>query len=227
MAMNYREGPQRFPEEAATEQTRNQELLKQAIEEYKRGPVTPDVVTNYWKAKLPDLAIPACDWSPEQVQAPMKDIKGNDVPGILVPDTDKISLPLLGRRYPSMVSYSVREDTPVTDTHETRGYVKVYAAIDSPNRVTTQSQLEKFAEKEGYLGQRLRTYILTSQASKDLTGKYFDEGDTSSRLLGSRDGGSVIDARFRRNGYLTVHWDLRPDAHGPDLGGRFEEVKKA
>ncbi len=219
---------------SGTEQTLapRTDLLAQAIKEKLS---TPELVTSFWRTKLQadgkragiDIVVPDCDWSAEAIQRPMIDKDGNLILGMLVPALDELTLPLLGRMYPLMRSYAVAENTPITDTHETRGYIKVYASVDAPNRDTTQTQLEEFARKQGYIGARLRTYILASQASKDFTGKYLDQEDTSSKLLGSLRGGGVLSAYFRPDGFLDVIWGLGPEGHGSRLGGRFEEVKKA
>lgn len=81
----------------AAEQRQNQDFLKlqQAIAEYKKGPLTPELVTNYWRAKLQVdgarvgivVEVPDCDWTKEEIKRPMADIKGNRVhrvPGMMV-----------------------------------------------------------------------------------------------------------------------------------------------
>ena len=222
MAMNYNEIPRR-----------NQDLLTQAIERYKGEPFNPELVTNYWRAKLQadgvkvgiDIVVPDCDWTEEEIRRPMVDIKGNAIGGMMVPVLGEITLPLLGKMYPKIAGYSVREDTPIKDTHKTSGYVKVEATIDAPNRNTRPKELEDFAKKQGYLGQREITYILASQASKNLIDQYFDQGETWSRLLGSRSGGYPPDARFNPDGDLVVGWHLGPQDPHLHLGARFEEVK--
>lgn len=278
MAMNYKEVPKSFPEEAAkystgvelvddfvnslqrrgllperflepskgqpeagkpavTEQTQNH-LLQQAIEEYKEGPPTPESVTNYWWAKLRadgaraglNIAVPDCDWTEEEIQKPMVDIKGNPVPGMMVYKPEQFrgeeGLILLARLYPKIAVYSTREDTPITNTHETHGWIKVEAVIDAPNLNTRLKELEDFAKEQGYIRQAEGTYVLASQASKDLYGQFFDEGNTSSRLLGFRGEDVVIIPDFLSEGYWAVVQPLYPQDCSPRLGARFEEVKR-
>lgn len=220
-----------WPAEHPLPQTPQENLLEKAIAEYRRGSITPAVVTNYWRAKLPGIEVPDCDWTEEAVRRPMKDVRGKDVPGMMVYHPQeflgKEGLVRLSQMYPYLRSYSVGGDTPITDTHTTTGWIKVEAVIDAPNLNTTQRQLEELAIKRGYLGQRATTYILAGQASRDLTGRYLDEVRTYTRLLGSRRGSKVVDARFGSDGYLDVGCGLEPGYQAPSLGGRFEEVKRA
>lgn len=218
----------------------DQELLKQAILEYSDGELTPELVTNYWRAKLKvdgkrarlNLEVPDCNWTEEEIKRPMVDIKGNPIPSMMVYKPEQIKgkegLILLGKMYPKMASHSVRKDARTIDTYEASGWVKVEATIDAPNRHTRQKELEGFAKKQGYLGQRLSTYILASQASKDLsdTESYLDQGNTWSRLLGSRAAGRDAFARFGSDGDLCVRWGRLPQYHIPDLGARFEDVRR-
>lgn len=214
-----------------------QDLLKQAVADYvgNKDRITSELVTAFWRTKLQvdgarvglEIAVPDCNWTEEEIRRPMVDRKGKEVPGMMVYKPGEVTLPILGRMYRAMQNFSVAEDSPVTDTHDTAGWVKVEATIDAPNLGTTQKDLEKFAEKTGYLGQGEATYILASQASKDLSGQYFDQGSTWSRLLGSRGEGRVLCASFYSNGGLRVFWILGPQGRVSDLGGRSEEVKRA
>lgn len=209
-------------------------LLQQVIKEYEKGALTPELVTAFWRTKLQadtarvglNIEVPECDWTAEEIRKPMVDIKGKAVPGIMVPSLKEMALPILGKMYPKMDSYSVRDDTTVKDTHDISGWVKVEALVDAPNRNINLSDAEKFAEKQGYFGQREVTYILASQASKVLTGKYFDEGITRTWLLGSRFEGRVIRAYFYPDGFLYVGWRWYPEVSYPNIGWRFEEVKR-
>jgi len=208
----------------------NQELLQQAIVELKKG-ATPESVTNYWRAKLPEISIPDCDWTAKAIQRRMKERWGS-VPGIMVPDLEEITLPFLGETYPKM-ELSVSEDTfirHIIDIHRARGWIKTYASVNAPNLNTTQSQAQEFAETKRYLEQRLKTYILASQESKDLSGQYLDERGTWSRLFVRSCGeGDWIRARFSPDGRLYLYYSIgygMGHADVPSLGARFEEVKK-
>ena len=138
-----------------------------------------------------------------------------------------ISYPVLGKVYPKMNSYSVKEDSPIKDKEAKSGWVDVEMDIDSPNTDTKEDDLEKLFKYQGRKGMRLSTYIWTGQASKVLTGEYFDQGSTYSRLLSSSSGGYVVDAYFSPDGRLGVRWYLSPAVHHPLLGGRSEGVKRA
>lgn len=210
--------------------------MSERLERGREFPDTPEGVTGFWRTKLStdgarvgvDLAVPECDWTAEEIQRPMVDIGGNQIAGIMVTVLPEMTLPLLGRMYPELVHDTVTDGTPITDVHETPGWVKVYACVDAPNSDTTQQQLEEFARRVGYLGQRLRTYILASQAVHDLTGEYLDHYKGYARLLGSRFGdfrGRIIYVAFRANGHLIASEHMEPEDHFPHLGGRFEEVK--
>lgn len=208
-------------------------VLKSIIQE---GVRSPELITAYWQTKLQvdaeraglniKIEVPGCDWTEGEIRRPMKDIKGNDVPGLMVPVLPEITLPLLGKMYPIMGSDTLREDTPVKDIHKTQGWIKVYAVIDVPNCNTPQSRAEKFAREQGYLGQREITYILASQASKDLSGCYLDERCTWSWLDGSRRYGEVVSAYFDPHGYLIASGDPDSEIRSQQRGWRFEEVER-
>ena len=206
-------------------------LLAQVISERLS---TPDKVTAYWREKLSadgaragiDIVVPDCDWTAEEIRRPMVDREGREVPGMMVykPFRGGGGLNLLGKMYPEMTQSSI--DTPVIENDERIGWFKVEALIDAPNLNSSQKQLEGFAIKTGYLGQRLSTYILASQASKDLVGEFFDQ-ETSSRLLGSRGNGFVLYVLIQSwNDQFSAEWRLPPEDHFAYLGGRFEEVKR-
>lgn len=70
-------------------------------------------------------------------------------------------------------------------------------------------------------------YILGALASKDFTGKYFDQEMTWSWLLGSRVDGRVVFAYFNPDGSLHADWRwVDPKVPSQNGGWRFEEVKK-
>lgn len=133
----------------------------------------------------------------------------------------------LGKMFPEMGSWAVQEGNSAVDTINNSGWLWIEASVDAPNLKTTQGQLEEKFKKERRQGQSLRTYIIGGQISKLLTDKYFDEGPTWSRLLGSRNDGGVFNANFDSGGCLGVHSRLDPEHHQGRLGGRSEEVIKA
>ncbi|MCX6706031.1 MAG: hypothetical protein NTV24_02910 [Candidatus Woesebacteria bacterium] len=133
----------------------------------------------------------------------------------------------LGRMFPKMGSWAVEESNSAVDTINNSGWLWIESSIDAPNRNTTEKQLGDTLKKAKRQGQSLRTYIIGGQISKLLTGRYFDEGPTWSRLLGSCDEGPVLCANFYSLGDLRVSSALSPGGRDGDLGGRSEEVIKA
>lgn len=227
--------------EAAPLAVESDGVLNQAIAELKANPFSPEANTNYERARLRakgkviglEVIVPACDWTEAEIRRPMKDKEGKEVPPMMIYLPDELmgqeGLVKLGQMYPKMGSSSVQGGTTVQDSSDANkkgGWIKVEATVDAPNLNTTQGDLEKHAKKTGYFPQRENVYILAAQKSEDLGGCYFDEGQTWSRL-GSRVGGSVVSARFDPNGTLGVDWGLDPRDRDANLGGRFEEVKKA
>ena len=215
--------------------------LNEAIVELRANPFSPEAVTNYWKTKLQldgkriglEISVPDCNWTEDEIKKPMVGKKGEEVPSMMVyiPQelTGQEGLKKLGQMYPKMRSSSAQEGTTVQDSPDANkqgGWIKAEATVDAPNLDTTQGDLEKHAKKQGYFPQRENAYILASQASKDLTGHYLDEGSTWSRL-GSRRGSDVVYADFDSDGRLQVDWRLGPRDRDAGMGGRFEEVKKA
>lgn len=216
--------------------------IELAITELKTNPFSPEANTNYWRTKLQadgkriglNISVPDCNWPEAEIKRPMVDVKGNEVPSMMayVPQelTGKEGLVKLGQMYPKMGSVSVQEGTAVQDSPDANtkgGWIKVEAVVDAPNLNTTPKDLEDHAKEQGYFGQRENVYILAFQASKDLTGHYLDEGPTWSRLLGSRSESGVVSAHVNSGGDLHVGWFLNPQDRDADVGGRFEEVKKA
>ncbi|MBI4091814.1 MAG: hypothetical protein HY427_01250 [Candidatus Levybacteria bacterium] len=212
----------------------SQEAPRRTIAEYKQGVSTPELWTTYWQDKFQadgrrigiNLEVPDCDWTEEEIKRPMVDIRGERIDGIMVPVVSSITLPVLGRMYPAMQSRTVREDSPVVDTHNTQGWIKVYGAGNAPNCNTGQAEAEKFAGEKGYLPGREITYILGSQAKKDFSNEYFDQGATWSWLPGSQIDGRLVNASFYPRGRLHALWHLNPDIPDQSYGWRFEEVKK-
>lgn len=211
--------------------------LQNAVSEYKKGPLTPEHINDFWQAFWRNgeevlsqkgidhsFQVPTCDRTVEELAELQKENKGV----LLVPDelyTQK-GLILLGNMFPKMESWVVQEGTKVVNNTDKGGSIDIEMNLDSPNRDTNEKQTLDVIEKQRRSPQRLSTYIVGSQFSKLLTGHYFDE-ETASRLPGSRDDGSLLGARFFSDGYLDVDWPLLPKNRSPFWGVRFEGVKKA
>lgn len=211
--------------------------LELAIQKYKgelnRKSLTPETVTEFWQVFL-TKGLLKCDWTPERINAPMKDIKGNDVPGMMVPKVfrGEKGLRELGEIFSqrnNVVSQGAAHDSPDAADTEVE-WVKVEATIDSPNLDAAENDIRRFAKEQGYRGQTLNTNILASQASKVLTGHFLDESFHSSVLLGSDYGRGVDEVVNAHHhwGSVDVHANYTGMGvldHG--YGWRFEEVKKA
>lgn len=208
-----------------------EDSFQKLLKEYKRNPYDPDVNTRIWRAFLPEVCIPACDWTEEQITAPITGVEGEQQPGMMVylPDLyrNREGLIHLGQRFPQMNSYSVQEGTLIVSEDRPGGWIKIEAGTDSPNRDTQEQKLRDHFKSQGSYGQREEVYILGGQFSKRVNGRYFDQFDQSetwSRLPGSRGGGHVVDASFYSDGDLYVRWYLKPRACHGGLGGRSEGV---
>lgn len=212
-------------------QTGSEDLqLRSIVKEYSVQPHTPELVTKFWKTflelniKQQHLDISVADIECDRTSEELKVLKKED--RMWVPEA-RLTYPQLGLVFPKMGSYAVQKDSPIENEFEqdAKG-VDVEVDLDAPNRKTTQKDLENLFKSQDRKGMRLSTYILTSQASKVLTGHYLDE-NTWPRLLGSRRGGRVVHAYFGPLGYLHVDWGLHPRRRHPFIGGRSEGVKKA
>lgn len=230
-----------FPKENGETEKLEGDILTQAIEEYKRGPLTPELVTKYWREKFRidgakagvNIEVPDCDWTTEEIQKPMVDVRGNPVPAMMIYKPEQIKrvegLILLGKMYPEMeISPRLSNYTSlIEEFYDNTGWIKVETSVNAPNLGVTQRELEVFAEKQSYLEQRLSTYIIASQASKDLRGQYFDSHGTESRLIGSYTKDYDITAKCHGySGCLNVSPLGAPNMSFRDLGGRFEQMKK-
>ncbi len=211
-----------------------QDILQRAISEYQTGVRTPELLTRTFQAIWQergervgsDFQVTTCDRTQEEIAELEK--QGRRL--TYVPEGT--NLVTLGRMFPQMRSWAVREDTTVTSQNPQTGWIDVEADASAPYRDTTEgklnNQLNSLAKKLGrpISGMDLETYIVGSQDNKLFTGQYFDE-NTWSRLAGSRHGGGVVSAIFYPLGDLNVSSGLRPQVHYPSLGGRSEGVKKA
>lgn len=220
------------PQERALMRARVQEAGSAGLVfEYKRNPTSPEAVTNFWqtfiRVSIEDSGkgidvpqVPPCDRTPGELEALRQE-------GRMMAYNPGLSYPVLGKIFPKMNDYSVNEDSPIKDKGAKPIWVDVEIDIDAPNIDTTEEDLDKLFKSQGRKGMRESTYIWAGQASKVLTGKYFDQGSTYSRLLSSSNDGNVVHADFDPDGGLLVDWGLDPQAHDPNLGGRSEGVKRA
>lgn len=200
--------------------------LKQVVQEYKKNPTSPEKATAFWQAfwaengKKVDISVsvPECPFTQEQ----LKEMRRKDKGPIYVPEELSIQKTrhLLGKIFPKMQSHSVEEDNSVTNEVARSGWRQFDISIDAPHLGIDESQLRKDMVSQGDEEPSLNEYIVASQASKLLTGKYLDE-NTWSRIFGSRSDGCVVRAFFDSDGYLYVVSDLYPGSRYSSLGGRF------
>lgn len=202
-------------------------LIGLAIAEYKKSPLTPELVNTTWQTIWTEwgkridqkFEVPLCDRTSEELAQLQKENKAV----LLIPDN--VDLVMLGKMFKQMKSRAVSEGTTVTETSK-GGSIDIEMDLDSPHADTTEAQANNFLKQQGRDGQRLKTYIIGSQLSKLLIGHYFDENSWS-RLPGSRCGGCMVAARFHSDGRLVVISVLHPQSRGPFVGFRSEGVKKA
>jgi len=203
--------------------------LKQATKEYKNKSANPELLTQFMSAFWQEAGQRIeKGYVVSEFPLKSKEIKEraeNGEMAIFVPEG--VSRVDLGKMFPKMGSWAVREGNSAVDVINNSGWFWIEASVDAPNRNTTQEQLEEKFKKERKQGQSLRSYIVGSQISKLLTGEYFDERSTWSRSLGSCDEGRVLSSCFDSFGILHVVSSRHPRPRAEDLGGRFEEVIKA
>ena len=202
--------------------------LEQATREYKNKHDSPELLTQFMRSFWQEAGQKiGRSIVVDKFPLTAKEIKEKQEKGqmaIFVPaEVNRVDL---GKMFPKMESWAVQEGNSAVDVINNSGWFWIEASVDAPNRNTTQRQLEEKFKKEGKQGQSLRTYIVGGQVSKLLTNRYFDEGATWSRLLGSRDEGRVLLAGFFSNGGLDVFSNWYPGSHSESIGGRSEEVIK-
>lgn len=208
-----------------------QDLLQQAVQEYKTSPHTSELVDRtfqtlwgVWGARVGhSFNVPNCDRTAEALEALRAEGRGV----LLEPDElyTREGLILLGRVFPNMQRWSDDEYATIVNEYDGGGCIAVemtLAAPYRPKRGYTEQQLNHAIAADGRKGQRLATYIVLGQFLNEVTGHYPDE-KTWSRLLGSSVEGSTLLARFYPNGGLRVYSALDPQDRSPGLGGRSEE----
>ncbi|MFZ5366098.1 MAG: hypothetical protein ACOZBZ_02295 [Patescibacteria group bacterium] len=214
-----------------TERSRQENLLEEAIQEYKTQPHTPELVTKTWERLWQvwgggvnlNFIVPACN----RPQEKLVELENLPEPRMMIYCPDKIATPeglfLLGEIFPHMESWSLEKGARVINEVNVGGWYDIEARIEAPYTGTTEDGLRKLFASQGRTGQRLATYIIGAQFSFLITGHYFDDSRSrQSRLLGSRCWDRVLYARFHWSGRLIVFADLLPQFHDSLTGGRSE-----
>lgn len=158
-----------------------------------------------------------------------KEIKERQVKGdMAIFDPDGVGKEDLGIMFPNLDSWALREGNSIVDITNNSGWLWIEASVDSPNRKINKDELEEKFKKEGKQGQSLKSYIIGSIISKLITGKFFDEGPTWTRLLGSSDSDvdRILECDFGIDGRLGVGPTHFPWERSKSSGGRSEEVIK-
>ena len=204
--------------------------VDQTVEAYKSQPRTPELVTRIfqtiWRERGKFVGatydITPCPYT--QKELTVLGQQGKRVGYLPFGLETQQNRKILGKMFPKMGSYSVKEGNLVTNNENPSGWFDYETGIDAPYLNTTEKQLTERVAGEGRKLLNLNQYIIASQDSNSLTGQYLDE-KTLARL-GSRNGGRVVHACFDRDGVLGVDWPpLGPDDHCRGLGGRSSGVK--
>jgi len=207
------------------------------VAEYKSQPHTPELVTATFQTIWDDRAervadllggslasVAGVDRTQEEIaQLEAEGRRLGYVPPELATQDKRH---ILGVMFPEMQCNGVRAGNTVSNEQVRVGWFDYEAAIEGPHPDKTERELEVIFARTGRSGMNLTEYVIAGQDSKLFTGKYLDQGTTSSRLPGSRNGGRVVNADFYPDGYLYVSSHLLPDSHYPSLRGRSVGVKK-
>lgn len=203
--------------------------LEQATIEYRNEPTNPETLTKFMDAFWVDAGQRIGKrFIVDKFPLTTKEIKKRQEKGemaVFVPAN--VSRVDLGKMFPKMGSWSVEEGNPIVKKVDNSGWLWIEASINAPNINTTEEDLENIFKKAGKQGQSLRTYIIGAQVRKLLFDSYFDEGLTSSRLLGSYDKSGFLIAYFASVGVLSFILNSTSKHHDGYTGGRSEEVIKA
>lgn len=213
------------------------DLITSAVEEYKKGPLTPELVTKtfqtIWQEReklVPEelagvkVKVSPCPLTKEElVNLEKKGLRLGYLPPALATQENRH---ILGKMFPKMQSASVQEGNSVTNDRTPSGWFDYEVSINALYLGTTETQLmdELGRAKRQLLSEN--QYIVAGQDSKLFTGRYLDEGSTWARV-GSRRYGYLVYVFFHSDGSLDVPWFLNPRGSYPYLGGRSSGVNRA
>ncbi len=212
--------------------------FRETIEEYKSSPHTPESEKKYWQARWEyygtkaglNIDVPPCDRTQEEINE-LTDKKRKLI--YVPPQLSTIEgLTLLGKMHKKLGLYAL-EGKNIVNESDVSGWIDVEAALDIPNKGTTEPELRKKFEEEGKIGMNLPAYIIASEDSKDITRQRFDSKKTTwVRLPGSSEVNNRpfrtvrrVDACFNSEGFLFVK-TISPEIKNPLLGGRSMGIKK-
>lgn len=218
--------------------------LTRVIKEYKTQPHTPELVTatwdrvwQVWGERIDSkFAVPPLDRTPEELEAIEQ--SGNMMVYVPEKQASHENRHLFGKIFPRMLDErGEKVIARVINKHNQGGWYDIETRLASLVYSTEETLAKKLLipellKSQKRAGQRLGTYIIGSQFSKEVTGYYFDENSTEwskatgydpdkyhlsswSSLGGSyildggkdcydRPTGSTIGARFFPDGRLAV-----------------------
>jgi|GEM_PF-2784218 len=200
-------------------------FLEQATKEYQTNP-NPESLTKFFQAFWTEkgnlvgkkLVVPKFSGTVEGLEDVRKDEK------MPIFDHPEVTYADLGKMFPKMGSWVV--NNKIVDNNNDSGWLSIDGSIDAPHRNTTEGEWVRTIKQEGECPMSLRQYIIGSQISKLLTGKYFDQGSTWSGFSDQCDEVTLY-VRFNLDGYLGVSRYMFPGLHRGSLGCRGEKEIKA
>lgn len=205
------------------------------VQEFLHYPNQPEVITDVWRALLPDVSTPDCRWTEAKIAERIPGIKGGTSGSLMVPEVAEFrgsnGLVRLVMRFSLVDKSNVTRLRSVESDATPHDYVKIEADVNAPNLHTTVDELRAFFAATGRVGITEQVYILGALFSKKmLTGAYFDEFGTITDIDGSRDTNDAdpdarIRAWFEYNGKMKTALPHRPhDDHQPFVGRRTMEL---
>ncbi len=212
--------------------------IEAAVRAFADDPTDPDTATRalreIWRERGDRIGasfdVPPCPYSAAELRALAADVRRV---GYLPPEmATQATRHLLAKIFPLLQSYALFERNPVTNLDNPSGWFDYDAAEEAPYLNTDAPELIETVTAEGRWLATLNQYVVASQDSKLLTGRYLDEGRTWSRLAQFVDGKLVcsrIDGpaapggervEVPVDGSLLVAFDLGDADRVALLGGR-------
>ena len=146
---------------------------------------------------------------------------------------------VLGAIFPLMGCYSLAPDNEVDNSVSWPGWFDYDASIDAPHLDTDETELLEQVTATGRRLMNLNQYIVASQDSRLLTGRYLDEVRTWARI-GVEVTGRIVVVRFDGDevaegmgdeppvsGSLLTAFDVDPSLRVPFAGGRSFGVARS
>jgi hypothetical protein len=201
--------------------------LEIATEIYRDNPIEPEALFTFWNEFLKTALERAGLESPEVPRETKRTLldksvleefrQNNDFP-VYNPG---ITYMELAKAFPGMGGYGAM------NAETSQGWFLVEAQTSAPHvgkrgfREKTQELITAGVKAKGMT---IDNYVWASQANKLLTGEYFDEGETLSRLFGSATDKLIPAANFLPDGRFTISWQRRgTNFRSPRVGFRTQK----